>query len=500
MKSTLFLVAFAISMFSSAYAQLNPPTYYGNGAGTLGKGSSYFGFQAGKSVTEANEGGESYNSFFGDLCGQATTTGFGNTAMGHRALYSNVSYGSNTAIGFRALEYNTASSNTAVGYSSLQHNSTGTSNVAVGSQSMDYNRTGTGNTAIGSFTMTYNQTGNESTALGYFVMTNSTASFNTVIGAWAGYNNSSGSNNTSMGHKSLYENTSGHINSAYGMHALANNETGSLNSAFGAHAGPTLANLSNTTALGYNAVPTASNQVRIGNTSVTSIGGKVSWSTFSDGRFKKDVREDVSGLEFIKQLRPVSYTLDDNAIDKFLQIPDTLQSEKTSAKKNVIRHTGFIAQEVEAVVRDAGYVFDGVESPQNKGDHYAIRYAEFVVPLVKAVQELSKEVEVLKQQLATFENPGATRSVGDAVLFQNSPNPFSAGTEVKVSLPESTGYARLMIYTLEGKQVKSLPIQDRGDVTVKVQSGEGLSAGMYLYTLIVDGKVIDTKRMILTDH
>jgi len=130
----------------------------------------------------------------------------------------------------------------------------------------------------------------------------------------------------------------------------------------------------------------------------------------------------------------------------------------------------------------------------------AIRYAEFVVPLVKAVQELSKEVEVLKQQLATFENPGGTGAAASAVLFQNSPNPYSTGTEIKVSLPESTGYARLMFYTLEGKQVKVLPIQDRGDVTVKVQSGEGMSAGMYLYTLIVDGKVIDTKRMILTER
>ena len=500
MKSCLLSVAFAISMFSSAYAQLNPPTYYGNGAGTLGKGSSYFGFQAGKSVTEANEGGESHNSFFGDLCGQATTTGFGNTAMGAQALYSNVSEGANTAIGYRALEYNTSHNNTAVGYFSLQGNTTGTSNVAVGSQSLDNNRTGSGNCAIGNFALNNNQTGSENTVMGYFAMANARASFNTAVGGWAAHKNNSGTNNTATGYKSLYENVSGHVNSAYGLQALSKNETGSLNSAFGAHAGPTLTNLSNTTALGYGATPTASNQVRIGNNSVTSIGGKVSWSTFSDGRFKREVREDVSGLEFINQLRPVSYTLDDNAIDKFLRIPDSLQSENKSAKKNVIRHTGFIAQEVEAVVRNAGYVFDGVESPQSKDDHYAIRYAEFVVPLVKAVQELSKEVEVLKQQLASFENPGSTGPASGALLFQNTPNPYSTATEIKVSLPESTGYARIMVYTLEGKQVKVLPIQERGDVMVKLQSGDGLSAGMYLYTLIVDGKVIDTKRMILTDR
>ena len=91
------------------------------------------------------------------------------------------------------------------------------------------------------------------------------------------------------------------------LHKVA---SGSHNSGLGYRAGPaTDAHLENTTAIGYLAVPTASNQVRIGNTSVTSIGGQVEWTAFSDGRFKKDIKEDVSGLEFIKELRPVSYTV-----------------------------------------------------------------------------------------------------------------------------------------------------------------------------------------------
>ena len=64
----------------------------------------------------------------------------------------------------------------------------------------------------------------------------------------------------------------------------------------GYNAGPAVDLLNNTTAIGYLAIPTASNQVRIGNTSVTSIGGQVEWTAFSDGRFKKDIKEDVSGL------------------------------------------------------------------------------------------------------------------------------------------------------------------------------------------------------------
>jgi len=499
MKPHLLSFTFMISLFSGAYAQLNPPTYYGSGVGTLGKGSSYFGFQAGKSVTEAGEGGESYNSFFGELCGQATTVGIANTAMGFKALYSTTTQSQNTAIGFKSLYDNRGSDNTGVGFFTLTNNTTGTSNVAVGATSLYLNDTGTGNSAIGSYSLNINRSGSENTAVGYFALSNNSGSNNTSVGGWVSHKNTNGTNNAATGHKAMYENTSGHFNSAFGVQSLFDNETGSLNSAFGAYSGPTNTNLNNTTALGYNATPTASNQVRIGNTSVTSIGGKVSWSTFSDGRFKKEVKEDVSGLEFINQLRPVSYALDESAIDKFLRIPDSLQSVNAASRKPAIRQTGFIAQEVEAVVKKTGYVFHGIEAPQNEGDHYAIRYAEFVVPLVKAVQELSKEVEVLRQQLANVEKIAGTTPSVEAILFQNNPNPFSRDTEIKVSLPETTLQASIIVYTLEGKQLKVIPIRERGNIAVKILGNE-MAAGMYLYTLIVDNKVMDTKRMILTGY
>src|SRR5690606_23024338 len=235
-------------------------------------------------------------------------------------------------------------------------------------------------------------------------------------------------------------------------------------------------------------------QVRIGNTSVTSIGGKVSWSTFSDGRFKKDIKNDVPGLSFINQLRPVNYTLDENAIARFLGVPDSL-IQKTQPS----RQSGFIAQEVDAIVKRSGYNFSGIEKPQNDKDHYAIRYAEFVVPLVKAVQELSMEVESLKEQLALSKSiAGAAPAMG-AILFQNSPNPFTADTEIRISLPDNSRSATLSVYNLEGRQLKTISVKDRGEVILKI-SGNELQPGMYLYSLIVDGEIVDTKRMILTGN
>ena len=79
----------------------------------------------------------------------------------------------------------------------------------------------------------------------------------------------------------------------------------------------------------------------------------------------------------------------------------------SNSSKGDIVCSGFIGQEVEAAAREAGYDFSGIMPPQNDKDHYSLCYAEFVVPLVKAVQEqqemteqLQEEVAVLKAKLA----------------------------------------------------------------------------------------------------
>ena len=59
--------------------------------------------------------------------------------------------------------------------------------------------------------------------------------------------------------------------------------------------------------------------------------------------------------------------------------------------------TGFVAQEVEKAARASNYDFDGVMPPTHDKDHYRIAYGEFVVPLVKAVQELSEQTDAQKK-------------------------------------------------------------------------------------------------------
>jgi hypothetical protein len=147
-------------------------------------------------------------------------------------------------------------------------------------------------------------------------------------------------------------------------------------------------------ALGNSASVTASNQVRLGNASVSSIGGQVGWTTLSDGRFKRNVREDVPGLDFIRQLRPVTYELDRGAISAFLSASDDTK-DATKGPEPSTPESGFIAQEVAAAVKKTGFIFSGIDVPANDQTPYGLRYGQFVVPLVKAVQE---QDQVLSRQ------------------------------------------------------------------------------------------------------
>jgi trimeric autotransporter adhesin len=210
-------------------------------------------------------------------------------------------------------------------------------------------------------------------------------------------NNSTGELNSAIVEGSLFENTTGNYNTGIGLASLATNTTGSNNTALGAEADVLLPDFTNATAIGFHAIVDASNKVRIGNSAVTVIEGQVPFTTPSDGRFKFNVNEDVKGLPFIMQLRPVTYQFDVKRFDGKSGENATMQAAYTEAEN--IRRTGFIAQEVEKAAVNTGYDFSGVIKPKKEGDHYSLSYDAFVVPLVKGMQEQQKVIETQQNKI-----------------------------------------------------------------------------------------------------
>ena len=81
-------------------------------------------------------------------------------------------------------------------------------------------------------------------------------------------------------------------------------------------------------------------------------------------------------------------------------------------------------------------------------------------------------------------------------LFQNTPNPFTAETEIKYFVPVNADNAVIYVFSLNGNLLLTKPITQLGNGSIIINGNE-LEAGMYIYTLAVDGQEVDSKRMIL---
>jgi hypothetical protein len=528
-------------------------------ANTSGFYNTASGFQA----LYANTGG-SYNSangvqaLYNNTAGHdntangfwsllSNTIGYYNTATGGYSLYSNSDGTGNTANGISALRFNTHGyDNTAAGANTLYNNTTGYSNVAVGSNALFHNTTTSNNvavgdsalynnnggiyghnTAVGSKALFSNTTGTQNTATGSEALyRNTLGDDNTATGNLALYYNTTGVGNTAVGRDALFQNLSGFKNTGLGMYALFSNLSGNNITAVGWGVSVNSDGYSNSSALGANSLITASNQVRIGDANILSIGGYQSWTTLpSDKRAKKNIKENVPGLAFINKLKPVTYNLDLNAIDKIIQRPvikdkdgkitQPSQQELDSRKaKEQILFTGFVAQDVAAAASSINYDFSGVDKPKNDKDIYGLRYSDFVMPLVKAVQELSKanddkdakindlqkQNDDLAQRLAKLEAmmnvQQSTTNLSSASLDQNIPNPFSNTTTISYSLPQHFTSAQIIITDNSGKVLKQVNVSGSGKGFLQFNASS-FSSASYQYSLFVDGKLIDTKQMVL---
>lgn len=143
--------------------------------------------------------------------------------------------------------------------------------------------------------------------------------------------------------------------------------------------------------------------VRIGDVNVTRIEGAVGFTNASDARFKYNVQSNVPGLDFINKLKPVSYYFDTEGLDKFSKT-GVIDQQYRLAAKNQIVHTGFLAQDVEKISKELDFNFDGLHAPDSNKDHYSLAYSQFVMPLVKGMQEQQQLIEELKTENNTLKS------------------------------------------------------------------------------------------------
>jgi hypothetical protein len=433
--------------------------YHALEANTAGDDNAAFGHNALKTNTdgnnntaigaysmEANISGDN-NVAVGNAALIANTQGDFNTAVGNAALGANTTGANNIAVGSTALDANTIGGlNVAVGVNALGTNTSGNENTAVGTSAMAANVNGDYNVAVGRHALKSSSVGFNNTALGYQALyTSNLASDNTAVGSEALHDNTIGSKSVAVGVEALDNNTSGYENVAMGYMAMDNNITGFRNVAIGTQALEDATNEDYNVAIGYRAsqdfsitYPVGNNNVVIGaNTSLYNdnniligyginatngddvIMGNSShanytcyapWSVVSDIRFKTDVRPQAHGLDFILKLDPIMYHYDVDKQNEFIhgkeRAAEIFPQEEWAdniAKKESIWYSGFSAQQVAQAAEEIGYDFSGVHIPEGEKEMYSLAYSEFVVPLVKAVQEQQQIIEEQEQRIQDLE-------------------------------------------------------------------------------------------------
>ena len=348
----------------------------------------------------------SNNLAYGAYALMANTTGSGLTALGWRALCLNKTGANNTATGMHAMYSNQiGSENVATGNNVLYSNQTGNNNCAFGFEVMYDNISGSFNTAVGTSSLNHNVDGTANTALGNLTLFNNVNGIsNTALGQKALYVNVNGYYNTAVGNNALFFNK-GTGNTGVGHETLFKNNAGEANTALGYKADVLSDGLKNATAIGAYAVVNSSNKLRLGGAGVVAVEASAPLSVISDGRFKTDIADSVAGLEFIKALRPVTYHFDAALFSKYLlkDMPAKPVSAGEPApdygEASSILWSGFIAQEVEAAAKKCGYDFSGLHVPRHKNDYYSLAYSQFVVPLVKAVQQQQQIIDMMRLQI-----------------------------------------------------------------------------------------------------
>tara|TARA_R110002074_G_scaffold24070_1_gene72104 strand:+ start:4284 stop:6566 length:2283 start_codon:yes stop_codon:yes gene_type:complete len=334
-------------------------------------------------------------------CGKGLTTSSNNIFMGYQAA-ENTNASNSVIIGYQAMDTGAAtnmSNSTVVGYQAARSattqnatafganaaysQTTASNSVTIGA-SAGYNNTSSGDRTIVGYACARYNTGAGNTAFGTNALQGPAASsgitgaYNTAIGRKSLMDVTTGFFNTAVGNEALADVTTGYFNVAIGNQAGEGYQTGFYNTFVGPNAGNTKTSGNNCTMLGYNAQPstaTVANEITLGDGSISSLRCQVtSITSLSDKRDKTKIEESNYGLNVIDKLKPV--TFDWNTRD---------------GAKVGVKDLGFIAQDLQEVDdENLKLVYD--INPEK----LEASYGRLIPVLVKAIQELKAEIEILK--------------------------------------------------------------------------------------------------------
>jgi len=234
--------------------------------------------------------------------------------------------------------------------------------------------------------------------------------------------------------------------------------------------------------------------------------------TTSDIRLKENIVEvsqtedNISFLDKILSIDVLEYNYKDRTTDYYPELSHGVSlSEDDAMKASVLksdkRHYGVSAQDLQKL-------FPNLVEEEQDG-YLSVNYVEMVPVLLRSIQELKQEIDELKEELNELKDPEMARNSPEKVsttllkkasrngnkLYQNAPNPSNEQTVIRFQLTDNIKEATICFFDLQGKMLKKIPVTSSQDRII-VNTYE-LGSGLFLYSLIVNGQEIDTKKMVI---
>ncbi len=225
--------------------------------------------------------------------------------------------------------------------------------------------------------------------------------------------------------------------------------------------------------------------------------------TGSDSRFKENIKPLANALDLVTQLDGVSFDVKKEFAYNDEYITEQAEIDKLEQERK--NKYGFIAQDLQSIVPGAVRIEDST-------GYLSVEYTQLIPILTEAIKEqqalivsLQADIESLYYEMASVKKGSALytdihqeNNQRTTMLYQNIPNPFSHNTEIEYFIEKMDNEASIIIYDMQGLQKKVYKIYSQGKGSINIY-GKELKPGMYLYTLLVDGMEVETKKMILTE-
>jgi hypothetical protein len=231
---------------------------------------------------------------------------------------------------------------------------------------------------------------------------------------------------------------------------------------------------------------------------------------YSDNKFKTNKTPITNAGALLAQLKPINYYYDTVGYG--------------SMNFNSALQHGFSAQDVEAILpelvlnKTTAPVYDTAGNVIVPAVSFKALNSNGLIALLAAALKEEKsrndqqdsvitQLSSLVNSCCANQNTRTNKNTaqidvelsdkGIVVLGQNEPNPFEENTVIPYTIPENAGFAQIHFYDMNGRTIKVVDIKTKGKGQLNVFAND-LSSGMYSYSLIIDGKLVDTKKMMKT--